>query len=54
MLKNKEIVKLDKELENLERLIENTILENELIKINIKKKELLLKRIQLNEMKAYN
>jgi hypothetical protein len=54
MLKNKEIAKLDKELENLERLIENTILENELIKINIKKKELLLKRIQLNEMKAYN
>ena len=36
MLKNKEIAKLDKELENLERLIENTILENELIKINIK------------------
>ena len=54
MLKNKEIAKLDKELENLERLIENTILENEIIKINIKKKELLLKRIQLNEMKAYN
>lgn len=54
MLKNKEIAKLDKELENLERLIENTVLENELIKINIKKKELLLKRIQLNEMKAYN
>ena len=54
MLKNKEIAKLDKELENLERLIENTILENELIKINIKKKDLLLKRIQLNEMKAYN
>lgn len=54
MLKNKEIAKLDKDLENLERLIENTILENELIKINIKKKELLLKRIQLNEMKAYN
>ena len=54
MLKNKEIAKLDKELENLEILIENTILENELIKINIKKKELLLKRIQLNEMKAYN
>jgi len=54
MLKNKEIAKLDKELENLEKLIENTILENELIKINIKKKELLLKRIQLNEMKAYN
>lgn len=54
MLKNKEIAKLDKELENLERLIENTILENELIKINIKKKELLLKRIQLNEMKVYN
>lgn len=54
MLKNKEIAKLDKELENLERLIENTILENELIRINIKKKELLLKRIQLNEMKAYN
>lgn len=54
MLKNKEIAKLDKELENLERLIENTILENELIKISIKKKELLLKRIQLNEMKAYN
>lgn len=54
MLKNKEIAKLDKELENLERLIENTILENELIKINIKKKELLLKRIQLSEMKAYN
>ena len=54
MLKNKEIAELDKELENLERLIENTILENELIKINIKKKELLLKRIQLNEMKAYN
>lgn len=54
MLKNKEIAKLDKELEDLERLIENTILENELIKINIKKKELLLKRIQLNEMKAYN
>ncbi|MGN0967498.1 MAG: hypothetical protein ACI4OP_07995 [Candidatus Coprovivens sp.] len=54
MLKDKEIAKLDKELENLERLIENTILENELIKINIKKKELLLKRIQLNEMKDYN
>ena len=47
MLKNKEIAKLDKELENLERLIEHTILENELIKINIKKKELLLKRISL-------
>ena len=54
MLKNKEIAKLDEELENLEKLIENTILENELIKIRIKKKELLLKRIQLTEMKDYN
>ena len=54
MLKNKEIAKLDEELENLEKLIENTILENELIKIRIKKKELLLKRIQLSEMKDYN
>ena len=54
MLKNKEIAKLDEELENLEKLIENTILENELIKIRIKKKELLLKRIQLSGMRDYN
>ena len=54
MLKSRKIAKLDKELENLERLIENTILENELIKINIKRKELLLKRIQLDEIKSYN
>ena len=54
MLRKKEIAKLDEELENLEKLIEKTILENELIKINIKKKELLLKRIQLSELKAYN
>lgn len=54
MLRSKEIVKLDEELENLDKLIKKTILENELIKIRIKKKELLLKRIQLNEIRDYN
>lgn len=54
MLRNKEIEKLDKEIEELEQLILNTISENELLKINIKKKELILKKIELNEMKDYN
>lgn len=54
MLKNKELEMLDKEIEKLENLVSKTIVENEIIKLNIKKKELLLKKYQLSEIKGYN
>ena len=54
MLKNKELDKLDKEISMLEELVSKTIVENEIIKLNIKKKELLLKKYQLSELKGYN
>lgn len=54
MLKNKELEILDKEIEKLESLVSKTIVENEIIKLNIKKKELLLKKYQLSEIKGYN
>lgn len=54
MLKNKELELLDKEIEKLENLVSKTIVENEIIKLNIKKKELLLKKYQLSEIKGYN
>ena len=47
MLKSKEIEKLDKEIMELESLVLDAISENELLKIRIKRKELLLK-INLN------
>lgn len=54
MSKNKIIEQLDKEIIELENLVSKTIVENELIKLNIKKKELLLKKYQLKEIKGYN
>lgn len=54
MLKNKELEILDKEIEKLESLVSKTMVENEIIKLNIKKKELLLKKYQLSEIKGYN
>jgi hypothetical protein len=54
MLKKKELDKLDKEISMLEELVSKTIVENEIIKLNIKKKELLLKKYQLSELKGYN
>lgn len=54
MLKNKKLEILDKEIEKLENLVSKTIVENEIIKLNIKKKELLLKKYQLSEIKGYN
>lgn len=54
MLKNKELEILHKEIEKLESLVSKTIVENEIIKLNIKKKELLLKKYQLSEIKGYN
>lgn len=54
MLKKKELDKLDKEIFMLEELVSKTIVENEIIKLNIKKKELLLKKYQLSELKGYN
>lgn len=54
MLKKKELDKLDKEISMLEELVSKTIVENEIIKLNIKKKELLLKKYQLSELKVYN
>ena len=54
MLKSKEIEKLDKEIMELESLVLDAISENELLKIRIKRKELLLKMIQLIEIKDYN
>ena len=54
MLKNKVIEKLDKEIMELENLVDKTMVENEIIKLNIKKKELLLKKYQLKEIKGYN
>ena len=54
MLKKKELDKLDKEISMLEELVSKTIVENEIIKLNIKKKELLLKKYQLKEIKGYN
>jgi hypothetical protein len=46
--------KLDKEIIELENLVSKTMVENEIIKLNIKKKELLLKKYQLKEIKGYN
>ena len=42
MSKNKMLEKLDKEIMELENLVSKTMVENEIIKLNIKKKELLL------------
>ena len=54
MLKNKELELFDTEIEKLENLVSKTIVENEIIKLNIKKKELLLKKYQFSEIKGYN
>lgn len=54
MLKNKYIEQLDKEIIKLEKLVNQTMSENEIIKLNIKKKELLLKKYQLLNIKGYN
>ncbi len=54
MLKSKMLEKLDKEIIELENLVSKTMVENEIIKLNIKKKELLLKKYQLKEIKGYN
>ena len=54
MSKNKMLEKLDKEIMELENLVSKTMVENEIIKLNIKKKELLLKKYQLKEIKGYN
>ena len=54
MLKSKMLEKLDKEIIELENLVSKTMVENEIIKLNIKKKELLLKKYQLSELKGYN
>ena len=54
MSKNKMLEKLDKEIMELENLVSKTMVENEIIKLNIKKKELLLKKYQLSEIKGYN
>lgn len=54
MLKGNEIKKLDKEIIELEKLVSETMIENEIIKLNIKKKELLLKKYQLLDVKGYN
>lgn len=54
MLKSKMLEKLDKEIMELENLVSKTMVENEIIKLNIKKKELLLKKYQLKEIKGYN
>ena len=54
MLKNKYIEQLDKEIIKLEKLVSQTMCENEIIKLNIKKKELLLKKYELLEIKGYN
>lgn len=54
MLKNKYIEQLDKEIIKLEKLVNQTMSENEIIKLNIKKKELLLKKYELLEIKGYN
>ena len=54
MLKSKMLGKLDKEIIELENLVSKTMVENEIIKLNIKKKELLLKKYQLKEIKGYN
>lgn len=54
MLKSNVIKELDKEIMKLEELVEETMVENEIIKLNIKKKELLLKKYQLLDIKGYN
>ena len=54
MLKNKKIEQLDKEIMLLENLVNKTMVEKEIIKLNIKKKELLLKKYELLEIKGYN
>lgn len=54
MLKNKDLEKLDQEISLLEKIISKTMTENEILKLNIKKKELLLKKYQLSELKGYN
>lgn len=54
MLKSRMLEKLDKEIMELENLVSKTMVENEIIKLNIKKKELLLKKYQLKEIKGYN
>ena len=54
MLKSNEIKQLDKEIIELEKLVSETMMENEIIKLNIKKKELLLKKYQLLDVKGYN
>ena len=53
MLKSNEIKQLDKEIIELEKLVSETMIENEIIKLNIKKKELLLKKYQLLDVKGY-
>ena len=54
MLKSNVIKELDKEIMKLEELVKETMVENEIIKLNIKKKELLLKKYQLLDIKGYN
>ena len=49
MSKNYQIINLDKEIKELDELLKNTKIENELIKIRIARKRLLLKKFKLEK-----
>lgn len=49
MEENKKLKELDESLKVMEKVIEKIKEENELIKINIKKKELLLQKMELEK-----